>query len=248
VGVDQIDRVPTYQLLADQLRAQITSGALKPGDRLPTEPELCARSGVSRSTVREALRLLASQHLIVTTRGVTGGSFVAEPSPARLGDMLSTGLNLLMAAGTVTTEQWFEVRETFEVPAAGLAARRRTEAQLAELAETLFDPGRTALDVILAAHRTFHRRLAEATGNPLYELITQPLYAVTNERTLGEHAPEGFWSQVDAHHRAILRAVTAGDAPAARGAARAHLEHMRGAYAGPALRVQLGRDAAGGGC
>jgi len=159
-------RLPTYQLLADQLRAQITSGALRPGDRLPTEPELCARSGVSRSTVREALRLLASQHLIVTTRGMAGGSFVAEPSPARLGDLLSTGLNLLMAAGTVTAEQWFEVRETFEVPAAGLAARRRTDAHLAELDETLFDPDSAGLDVIMPAHRRFHRRLAEATGNP----------------------------------------------------------------------------------
>ena len=74
-------RAPAYRLLADDLRAQITSGRLVPGDRLPTEPQLCQRSGVSRSTVREALRLLASQHLIVTTRGVSGGSFVAHPSP-----------------------------------------------------------------------------------------------------------------------------------------------------------------------
>ena len=73
-------RVPAYQLLADSLRTQITSGRLRPGERLPTEPQLCVRSGVSRSTVREALRLLTSQHLIVTTRGVTGGSYVARPT------------------------------------------------------------------------------------------------------------------------------------------------------------------------
>src|SRR5438876_352461 len=68
--------ISSYQALADGLRAQITSGKLRPGDRLPTEPQLCAQSGLSRSTVREALRLLTSQNLIVTTRGVTGGSFV----------------------------------------------------------------------------------------------------------------------------------------------------------------------------
>jgi len=62
-------------------------------------------------------------------------------------------------------------------------------------------------------------------------MITHPLYEVANELTLGEHAPAGFWHQVDTHHRAILRAVTVGDAPAARGAARAHLEHIRGAPA-----------------
>src|SRR5436305_6163438 len=108
-------RPPAYRLLADGLREQTTSGQLRPGERLPTEPQLCARSGVSRSTVREALRLLASQHLIVTTRGVTGGSFVAEPSTTRLGDLLFTGLTMLMAAGTVNTGQWFEVRESVEV-------------------------------------------------------------------------------------------------------------------------------------
>src|SRR4051794_41929928 len=78
-------------MLADELRADITSGRLQPGERLPPEPELCVRTGVSRSTVREALRLLASQHLIVTTRGVTGGSFVAHPDAEQLSEALSPG-------------------------------------------------------------------------------------------------------------------------------------------------------------
>src|ERR1051325_7951226 len=77
-------RPPAYQLLADELRADITSGRLQPGERLPPEPELCVKTGVSRSTVREALRLLARQHLIVTTRGVTGGSFVSHPDAGPL--------------------------------------------------------------------------------------------------------------------------------------------------------------------
>jgi DNA-binding FadR family transcriptional regulator len=239
VGTDQIDRVPAYQALADHLRGQITSGALRPGERLPTEPQLCVRTGVSRSTVREALRLLASQNLIVTTRGVTGGSFVAEPTPAQLGDLLSTGMQMLMAAGTVSTEQWFEVRHTFEVPAAGLAALRRTEAHLARLADTLFDPDGAPLDTIVTAHRTFHLLLAEATGNPLYELITQPLYTVANEQAIGESAPAGFWRQVDTDHRTLLRAISAADPSAARATARAHLAHMRGAYAGVDVRVEF---------
>jgi GntR family transcriptional repressor for pyruvate dehydrogenase complex len=230
VAVDQNERVPTYQLLADHLRAQIMSGALRPGDRLPTEPELCARSGVSRSTVREALRLLASQHLIITTRGVTGGSFVAVPDPSLLGDLLSTGLNLLLMSGAVNTEQWFEVRETFEVPAAGLAARRRTDAQLAALNDTLYDSDASDLDTVMAKHLAFHLRLAEATGNPLYELITQPLYEVHNERSLSAQAPPSVWRRADADHRLIVRAVAAGDAAGARAAARAHIEHMRSDY------------------
>jgi len=237
VALEQRDRLPTYQLLADHLRAQIMSGALRPGDRLPTEPDLCARSGVSRSTVREALRLLASQNLIVTTRGVTGGSFVAQPDPVLLGDLLSTGLNLLLVSGGVSTEHWLEVRETFEVPAAGLAARRRTDEQLAGLTETLFDSEQVDLEAIMAGHLAFHVRLAQATGNPLYQLITQPLYEVHNEKALSTRAPISVWRRADADHRVIVRAIAAGDAAAARAAARVHIEHMRSDYATHAGRA-----------
>jgi GntR family transcriptional repressor for pyruvate dehydrogenase complex len=239
VRIDQIDRAPAYQALADHLRDQIASGVLRPGDRLPTEPQLSARTGLSRSTVREALRLLASQNLIVTTRGVTGGSFVAQPTPAQLGDLLSTGMRLLMTSGTVSIEQWLELRHTFEVPAAGLAALRRADADVARLAETLLDPDRTPLSVIVPAHRTFHLVVAAATGNPLYELITGPLYAPANELAVGDCAPAGFWQQVDADHRAILHAISAGDPTAARAAARRHLTHMGCAYAGSDIQVTL---------
>src|SRR5437660_12707886 len=126
-------RSPAYQQLADELREQITSGRLRPGQRLPTEPELCLRTGVSRSTVREALRLLASQHLIVTTRGVTGGSYVAQPDPARLAESLTGGVRMLLSYTPVGVDDLIEVREMVEVPAVGLAARRRTEEDLAAL-------------------------------------------------------------------------------------------------------------------
>jgi GntR family transcriptional regulator, transcriptional repressor for pyruvate dehydrogenase complex len=239
VRIDQIDRAPAYQTLADHLRDQIASGVLRPGDRLPTEPQLSAHTGLSRSTVREALRLLASQNLIVTTRGVTGGSFVAQPTPAQLGDLLSTGMRLLMTSGTVSIEQWLELRHTFEVPAAGLAAQRRADADVTRLAETLLDPDRTPLSVIVPAHRTFHLVVAAATGNPLYELITGPLYAPANELAVGDSAPAGFWQQVDTDHRAILQAISARDPAAARAAARRHLTHMGCAYAGSDIRVEL---------
>jgi GntR family transcriptional regulator, transcriptional repressor for pyruvate dehydrogenase complex len=239
VRIDQIDRAPAYQALADHLRDQIASGVLRPGDRLPTEPQLSARTGLSRSTVREALRLLASQNLIVTTRGVTGGSFVAQPTPAQLGDLLSTGMRLLMTSGTVSIEQWLELRHTFEVPAAGLAAQRRADADVTRLAETLLDPDRTPLSVIVPAHRTFHLVVAAATGNPLYELITGPLYAPANELAVGDSAPAGFWQQVDTDHRAILQAISARDPAAAGAATRRHLTHMGCAYAGSDIRVEL---------
>jgi DNA-binding FadR family transcriptional regulator len=220
-------RVPAYQLVADDLRSQITSGQLRPGDRLPTEPELCARCGVSRSTVREALRLLSSQRLIVTTRGVTGGSFVAQPNAAELAESMSAGVGLLVATASVGVTDLMEVRELLEVPAAGLAARRRTEADLERLRSTMFDPARDDLPTRLAAHRAFHTALAAAAGNPLYELVTGPLYAITNEVELAGLSPQQTWSGIDAEHREILRCVAAGDAPAAQRAVTWHLARLR---------------------
>lgn len=234
-------RPPAYQMLADDIRAQITSGRLRPGDRLPTEPQLCARSGVSRSTVREALRLLASQHLIVTTRGVTGGSFVAHPSPAMLADTLATGVRLLLRTATVSAADLLEVREMLEVPAAGLAATRRTGRQLADLEAALFDPFVDDLDGILAAHRAFHLALAASAGNALYEVMTQPLYSVANERELAAGKPLEVWIRVDAEHREILAAIAAGDPAEAKAATRAHLTHLREVIMQPgAARSPLG--------
>jgi GntR family transcriptional repressor for pyruvate dehydrogenase complex len=247
-------RAPAYQLLADDLRDQITSGRLRPGARLPTEPELCVLSGVSRSTVREALRLLASQHLIVTTRGVTGGSYVAKPNAALLAESLALGMGLMMSSTPVGLAELMEVREMLEVPAAGLAARRRTDAHLAELAAALSDPvgdepailaplgpreaaailaplgPRDAAVTKSAAHRRFHTALAAATGNPLYELLARPLYSLANETEIAERAPSALWRLADTDHRAILRAVTAQDAPAAEHAARDHLTNLRATW------------------
>ena len=220
-------RAPAYQLLADDLREQITSGQLRPGERLPTEPEMCVRSGVSRSTVREALRLLASQHLIVTTRGVTGGSYVAKPDAATLAESLSRGVNLMVIATPVGIAELLEVRDLVEVPAAGLAARRHTDADLAALGKTLFDPVRDDTPVKLAAQRAFHEALAAATGNPVYELLARPLYAVANASDIAERAPLRLWRAIDTDHRAILRAVMAGDPVAAERAARVHLANLR---------------------
>jgi DNA-binding FadR family transcriptional regulator len=227
VGTGQAARPPAYQVLADDLRAQITSGRLRPGDRLPAEPEMCARSGLSRSTVREALRLLASQHLIVTTRGVTGGSFVAQPSVAQLSENLVQAVHLLHGASSpIGTAELFEVREMLEVPAAGLAALRRTDADIAALRAALFAPDTDEPDTMRAAQWTFHGALAAAAGNPLYELLARPLHQLSEERQR-PGAAAGLWERIDAAHRAILHCVTSRDVSGAAEATRTHLRFVR---------------------
>ena len=134
----RVNRVqPAYQQVADQLRDRILDGSLSTGDRLPTEVELSEIFGVSRSTVREALRLLASRGLIRTTRGTTGGTFVARVEFGQVSDYLEVSLGLMSGAADITIAHLLEAREAFEVPAAGLAALRHEERHIAELRESV---------------------------------------------------------------------------------------------------------------
>jgi GntR family transcriptional repressor for pyruvate dehydrogenase complex len=187
---------------------------------------------VSRSTVREALRLLASEHLVITVRGVAGGSFVAHPSPAQLADGLCTGVRLWQASALVGAESLLEVRAMVEVPATALAAQRRTDRQLEAIAAALFDPWTASIDEMLLAHRAFHVAIAAASGNPLLELVTLPLHAMADDREAVENLGREFWIRVDAEHRQILAAVTAGHTEEAQAAAESHLGQVRRALLG----------------
>ncbi|WP_174552454.1 FadR/GntR family transcriptional regulator [Microtetraspora niveoalba] len=224
------DRVlaPAYQDLADRIRAQILAGELKPGDRLPVEPELCTLYGVSRSTVREALRVLSSERLLVTRRGVAGGSFVVRPEPEDISGYLRSSLMLFTDSGSVA--HLLEVRILLEVPAAGLAAARRSPEQLDTLRRTLFEPRPAERGKAYTANRGFHKALLEAAGNPLLDAVTAPVFGVIEGRFARDEASDGFWDRVDDDHRKIFACVEAGDAQGAERAQREHLEHLRDTY------------------
>jgi DNA-binding FadR family transcriptional regulator len=213
-------------MLADELRADITSGRLRAGERLPPEPELCVKTGVSRSTVREALRLLASQHLIVTTRGVTGGSFVVHPDAEQLADGLSTGFTLLTNSAGVGLADLVELRRALEVPAAGLAAKRRTEANLTEIRGAFFDPLVDDVDTMMLAHAAFHIAVAKACGNPLFELVMRPLYHAAYGEDVMDNLPGDYWTRIDTDHRQLLECLRTGDAASASELANRHLDYI----------------------
>jgi DNA-binding FadR family transcriptional regulator len=227
---DRAATVPAYSTVAAQIRSRILSGELLTGARLPSEPELSAEFGVGRSTVREALKVLASQNLVTTTRGVTGGSFVAVPTVSDISAHLETGVGLMAAVETVTVDQLMEVRQMLEVPTAGVAAYRRSEAHLDELRAAIFDPSEAMGPETYARNQEFHLVLLRAADNPLLEVITAPVFRVLSSRFGRDRAPDGFWECVDADHRAVLRVVEAGDALAAMTAMRRHLDHLGDAY------------------
>ena len=223
--------MPAYQALSDALRARIITGELRPGEKLPIEPELSTQYGVSRSTVREALRVLASQNLITTTRGVAGGSFVAYPNPEQVAGYLEASLRLLSQAHGLTIGQLAEARDLLEVPAAGLAAQRRSEQQLQDLKATLYDRGQTSLADAMASSKRFHAALVRATGSPIVEMLSRPVFEVVFDHVREWEAPAGFWGRIAGDHEAIFAAVEAQDPTLAREAIRDHLRKLRPACA-----------------
>ncbi len=210
--------------LAARLSAQIESGALQPGDRLPTEAVLAAEHGVSRSVVREAVHRIKSRGLLLSRQG--SGVFVAPPPEHQ-----PLAFDPAVLSSVQAVVQVVEVRRVLEGEMAALAAQRATRSQLAVVRRAL-----AAIDTAVAGGRdgvdedlAFHRAIGEATGNPQFGLLLgfleQYLRAGMRITRGNEARRSDFMEAVRKEHRAIVDAVAAGDAAAARRAATHHLVH-----------------------
>lgn len=208
-----VERVqPSYVQVASQLRTLILGRQLQPGERLPAEAELAALFGVSRTTTREALRLLAAENLVETRRGVNGGSFVVHPEPAEIERALATAVELVAGTEHLSHAEVFEVWQLVQPAAARFAARRRTAEHverllaLSAVGEATLTDGELTLQAM-----EFHRVVLNAAGNRLLEILTRPL-AILGARPL-EGAPgvRAFVCEAIGRHRVIAEAIAAGD-------------------------------------
>jgi GntR family transcriptional repressor for pyruvate dehydrogenase complex len=205
--------------VARHLEQAILLGKLMPGDQLPSERDISAELGVSRSVVREALGRLASLGLVRTVQG--SGTRVAAPSdrPIRV------GYQRLLQHGEVKLSHLAQVRLPLETAIAALAAQQRSEDHLVRLEATqaILAQPRSTLDAHVQADLEFHALLAEASGNPLFGLVLAPIQELLIEsrrRTLGRHGVQ----LAHEHHAAILEAVRRQDGAAAAAAMRHHIE------------------------
>jgi GntR family transcriptional repressor for pyruvate dehydrogenase complex len=220
-----------YEAVAAELREQIHEGALAQGARLPNETVLAAAFGVSRATVREALRLLAAQSLIRTAKGAGGGSYVTFPSVDHISESLRSGINLLTAAENVTLEELLEARELLEVPAARLAARRRAEEDLQRLRASIPpEPLRLDTEEQFAQNRDFHSVVIDAAGNTLLSIAAQPVFRVLQTNLARSSLGGRFHRVINDHHRAIAAAIESADERTAEREMRSHLEFLRPFY------------------
>lgn len=225
------EQTPAYRAISDSIRQDILAQRLVPGDRLPVETELADRFGVSRSTVREALRELASQNLVETTRGATGGTFVVVPSTESLSNSLTIGIEMMAASTDLTVVEMLEARELLEVPASRFASTRGSDEQLAEIDEYL--ASRRADEIEgreLVANWNFHVLVVQAANNPLLELMSRPIFHVLQTRFARIKASAGFRKQVEDDHRDIAEAILAREADTAADLMYEHLERLRPSY------------------
>ena len=119
------------EMIVDQIRLLIRDGQLKPGDRLPAERELGEKFGVSRVTVREALRGLEANGMVTIKVGARGGAFVTAPTSARVGE----GIIDLLSLSGLTDKEVTEARQVFELGIIPLVCERATEEDIDELLE-----------------------------------------------------------------------------------------------------------------
>jgi len=207
-----------FEETVERLGTAIKLGLLPPGTRLPAERELCARLGIARSTLRQALVALAQSGHLHATRGRGGGTFVADPQPPAN----PPSAELLAAWREVCDE-----RMAVEIGVAMLAAERADPETLDALDELV-----VALDAMLEdfpAYRQadvrLHVGLAEATESPrLITAMTEVQGAMTDLISLIAHPAEVLNSS-NAQHRRLLAAVRRRDES---GAAREMAEHLRG--------------------
>jgi GntR family transcriptional repressor for pyruvate dehydrogenase complex len=216
------------QGVVEQITASIRSGVLKPGDKMPTESAIMEQHGVSRTVVREAISHLQAAGLVQTRHGI--GTFVLEkPRGGGLG---------IDAESIVTVRDVLailELRISMETETAGLAAARRSDAQVAELAQAL-DDMRQAMEqgrASVEADRRFHLVIARATGNRYFvDILGQLGQAIiprarVNTAGLAQDRPADYLERVHREHEDIFRAIQRQDGEAARAAMRTHLSNSR---------------------
>ena len=236
-------RPKAAELVADELRRQIATGRLKPGDKLQPESVLQSEFAISRPTMREALRLLEAESLITIRRGKHGG---ARVSSIDLGSVSRQVGTFLQVEGTTLPDVWF-ARTVLEPPAAGLLAAHRDPRVLAELEaniEQAREAARTDLIRYADLSAEFSMLITKHCGNKTLHLLALLIYDIirrqhehVTERTRQDAGVDRLRQQSLRAREEAVQMMREGKVAEVERFWRAHLEHMRdlvlAAYSGP---------------
>ena len=212
----------TYEQIVVYIRDTISSGQLRPGDRLPPETDLARSLGVSRPTVREALKVLEALNVLESSTGPTGGTFVRPLDGAGVAEYLTDSITLLMDVEELTLEELWAAREAIETRAVGMAAVRRTEQDLATMRRIIESDERKDFELYFP-DITFHRTVADASKNRLLSLFMLSIHRTIRtlaERYILPEAKEISQSQ----HRLLYESILGRDEELAKMRMKEHLQ------------------------
>jgi DNA-binding FadR family transcriptional regulator len=207
-----------------ELQSRIANGTYTPGQKLPTEQQLCQEFGVSRTVVREAVASLRLGGRLTSRQGL--GVFVAEQNTRTLSFSVGDIADIRSAM------QILEIRMPVELEAAALAAARRTPAAIAGIAsayDRLAALPTTDADEEAQADFDFHLAISRATNNAHFPQFLQAVgrdisFDLRMKHSQSRQGRDNYVKRIGREHRAILWAIVEGDAGAARAAMRRHLE------------------------
>lgn len=211
-------------ILAEQVRERIFSGELAEGTALPPERQLVEQTGLSRATVREALRVLEVENLLHIRPGRGGGAFVHRPDHRSLANTVQ----LVIRGQRIRLESLHQTREAIEPTCAALAARHRTDKDLAELDAANADLVEAGADIprFLRANIRWHNAVALAGANELLigfmSALSQSIYAATDLETFMDEEIRELTARA---HARVTEAIREQDEPAA---ARRMARHVYG--------------------
>lgn len=228
----------SYERVARAIGEDILARRLRPGERLPDETELAGRYEVGRSTVREALRLLAGRGWLRSTRGTSGGVFVTQPEPLDVGRELGSDLAFLVGGGGIAFTELVEARHLYEETAARLATRRAGPAEIERIHRLAHD----ALDLLddpaafTDTNIEFHAAITEAAHNRVLVVWAGAMQRVLADKMkLATETREGRRHAAEQHVR-IAEAIRTGDPELAARCMADHLNDFEADY----LRRALG--------
>lgn len=221
----------TAELVAGTLRRMVVDGQLKDGDFLPNEAELMAHFGVSRPTLREAVRVLESERLVEVRRGSRTGARVRVPGP----EIVARPAGLLLELSGATIADVLVARSGIEPMAVRLLAESASPEALDELDEMLardipagWESGRLA-----EATGNFHRRMVEMSGNATLTIIAGMLHEITVRHTAfvikeNRQVSKADYDMLTRSYKRLMTLVRAGDGAGAEAHWRKHLDTARG--------------------
>ena len=218
-----------FEEIADQIRNELSGRRLKAGDRLPPERALAGQFGVSRNTLREALRSLENAGLLRLQKGASGGAIVREST----GEAIVTGLRDMYHLGAISPEHLTEARVLIESIVVRCACERATPEDIAALNANIDAAEKAARDRMLfldqaSIHLDFHRILGRATKNPVMVIVMEALIEVMLHfiREIGQQ--QNRWV-LPSRHR-FMKHFKAHDSDSAAAEMEEHLERLNRYY------------------